>query len=115
MARGKKLPDPLARRHLLEGEMPVGQALATAQAYLAADRGVEAVDFLARAGAEEELAVLRAEAVAAGDLFLFRAIVRAVGEPPSHAEWVAVAAAAEEAGMERYAREARRQVERGEE
>ena len=115
MARSKKVPDPLVRRHLLEGDMPEGQALATAQAYLAEGRSVEAVDFLAQAGAEEELAVLRAEAVAAGDLFLFRAVVRTGGEPPSRAEWAAVAAAAEEAGLERYARDARRQVERGEE
>ena len=114
MARGK-LPDPLRRRHLLEGEMSEEQALATALAYLAEGRSVDAVDFLGRAGAEEELAQLRAEAVAAGDLFLLRAVARAVGDSPSHEEWVAVTAAAEETGMERYARDARRQVERGEE
>ena len=114
MARGK-LPDPLTRRHLLEGEMPEARALATAQAYLAEGRSLEAVDFLARAGAQEELAALRAGAVAAGDLFLLRAVARAAGQPPSNKEWVAVAAAAKEAGMERYAQDAQRQVERGEE
>ena len=114
MARGK-LPDPLARRHLLEGEMPKAQARATARAYLAEGRSVDAVDFLARAGAEEELAQLRAEAVAAGDLFLLRAVARAAGDAPSHEEWVAISAAAEAAGMESYARDARRHVERGEE
>lgn len=114
MARGK-LPDPLARRHLLEGEMSEERALATARAYLAEGRSVDAVDFLARAGAAEELAALRSEAVAAGDLFLLRTVARAAGDAPTHDEWVAVAAAAEAAGMERYARDARQQAERGEE
>ena len=66
----KKLPDPLARRHLLERDLPESQALATAEAYLAAGRTVEAVDFLAKAGATEKLREIRAEAVAAGDPFL---------------------------------------------
>ncbi|MEE2677519.1 MAG: hypothetical protein VX546_02960 [Myxococcota bacterium] len=114
MARNK-IPDPLSRRHLLEGELPEARALAIGQAYLAEGRTVEALDFLARAEAAEELAALRVEAVAAGDLFLFRAIARAAGDAPTHEEWVAVAAAAEAAGMERYAQDARRQVERGEE
>lgn len=114
MARSK-IPDPLTRRHLLEGELPEARALVTAQAYLAEGRTVEALDFLARAGATDELAELRAEAVAAGDFFLFRAIARAAGDPPTHEEWVAVSAAAEAAGMDRYAEDARRQVERGEE
>ena len=110
-----RIPGALERRHLIEKELAPAQAQRIADAYLADERHLEAVDFLARAGAQEELAALRAEAVAAGDLFLLRAVARAAGQPPSNKEWVAVAAAAKEAGMERYAQDAQRQVERGEE
>ena len=110
----KKLPNPLARRHLLERELQPAQARATAEAYLAEGRPVEAVDFLAKAEAEDLLRELRGQAVAEGDLFLLRAAARASGEPPTSAEWRALAAAAEAAGKERYAADAKRQAERGE-
>ena len=110
----KKLPDPLSRRHLLERELPAAQALATAEAYLEEGRSVEAVDFFAKAGAAERLVELRSQAVEAGDPFLLRAVARASREAPTHAEWVALAAAAETAGKDVYAADARRQAGREE-
>jgi len=108
----KKLPDPLSRRHLLERDLPAAQALATAEAYLAEGRSVDAIDFLAMADAPERLAELRAQAVEAGDLFLLRAVARASGTAPTRDEWAALAAAAEAAGNLAYAADARRQAER---
>ena len=59
-----KIPDPLTRRHLVEKELPPDQARAIAEAYLADDRCLEAIDFLKLAGASEALAALRARAIA---------------------------------------------------
>lgn len=111
MAR-RKLPKPLERRHLIERELPAAQALRIAEAYLEEGRRVEAIDFLAKAGARERLAELRAEAVGEGDVFLLRSAANALGEEPAAAEWRALAEAAEAAGKQRYAVEARRQAER---
>jgi hypothetical protein len=110
-----KLPDPLSRRHLVERELPAAQALALAEAYLAEGRRGEAVDFLRKAGAKDRLAALRAEAIADGDAFLLRQLAEATASPPTRDEWLALARGAESAGKERYAAEARRQSERGEE
>ena len=107
-----KVPDPLARRHLAERELDTAQALNIAEAYLAEGRSVEAVDFLRKAEADERLAALREEALAAGDVFLLRAVAGAMGTAPTHEEWQRVADAAAAAGRDRYAAEARRQVER---
>lgn len=108
----KKLPDPLARRHLLERDLPEAQAIATAEAYLEEGRSIEAIDFLANAGASERLAQLRVVAVESGDPFLLRSIARATREAPTHDEWVALAAAAEASGKDVYAEDARRQAGR---
>lgn len=110
-----KIPNPLERRHLVEKELPAAQALAIAEAYLADDRRDEAVDFLAKAGETERLGALRSEAVSSGDAFLLRMVAHALGEPPEKEEWSRLAEAARSAGKERYAEEAMRQAERGEE
>ncbi len=110
-----KIPNPLERRHLVESELPPAQALAIADAYLAENRATEAPDFLRLAGADERLAELRSEAVSSGDAFLLRAVARAMEAPPKREEWRRLAEAAAAAGKERYAEEARRQAERGEE
>ena len=54
-----KLPDPLSRRHLLEQDLSEAKSRAIAEAYLAEERVVEALDFLRKAGAREQLAELR--------------------------------------------------------
>ena len=105
------IPNPLERRHLIEKNLGEAQALAIAEAYLAADRTVEAVDFLAKAQARERLAELRCRAIEAGDVFLLRVIARAMKEPPARAEWGAIANTAAAAGKDRYAAEARRQAD----
>jgi hypothetical protein len=107
-----KIPDPLARRHLIERELPADRALAIAEAYLADSRETEAIDFLAQAGAADRLAELRRSAIAAGDAFLLRAVAHAIDEAPEPGEWRELAAAAAAQGKDRYAVEAGRQADR---
>ncbi|HEX2486619.1 MAG TPA: hypothetical protein VHQ66_15025 [Myxococcota bacterium] len=107
MARAKT-PDPLKRRHLLEEELAPPRALALAEAYLAEGRRFDALAFLAKAGATDRMKAILAEAVAEGDLFLARETASLLGEPPDARTWRELAAAAEAAGRERYAAEARR-------
>ncbi len=114
MARSK-IPDPLERRHLVEREMAPAQAERVAEAYLEQGRSLEAIDFLVKTGAEEGFARLRREAIESGDFFLLRALGQATGEAPRREEWAELARAAEAAGKLRYAEDARRQAERGEE
>ncbi len=109
-----KIPGPLERRHLIERELAPAQALKTAEAYLAEGRAIEAIEFLAKAGDEERLQALRREALEAGDVFLMRAVADAMGKAPDRDEWLALAAAAEASGKQRYAVDARRQAERDE-
>jgi hypothetical protein len=99
-----KLPDPLSRRHLLDGDLEPAKALALAQAYLEDDREVEAVDFLAAAGpdsnaeARELLVQLQAVALERGDVFLMRMASTALDEEPSAETWHSLAEAATRAG-----------------
>jgi len=112
MTKGK-IPDPLERRHLIERELATAQASKIAEAYLAEGRRMEAVDFLIKAEDTEKLGELRREAIADGDVFLLRAVAAALEEEPANEEWSATADAAEAAGKEYYAIEARRQAEIG--
>jgi hypothetical protein len=109
-----QIPDPLKRRHVIESDQSPAQALALAEAYLEEGRSIEAVIFLSKAEASDRLTELRREVVEAGDAFLLRSIVGAQGEHATSAEWSALARAAEAAGKERYATDARRQAARGE-
>jgi hypothetical protein len=108
----KGIPDPLERRLLVEREISKEQAQRIADAYLADDRVWEAIAFLAKAGATERLAAVRDGAIAAGDAFLVREVTRALGDAVDAAQWLAVAAAADAAGKERFAAQARRLAER---
>ncbi|MGH0031392.1 MAG: hypothetical protein ACQGVC_16465 [Myxococcota bacterium] len=110
-----RIPNPLERRHLVEKELPAEQALAIAEAYLAEERVDEAVEFLGKAEDTERLAALREQAVREGNAFLLRSVAQALGEPPERDEWRRLAEAADSLGKERYAEEARRQSERGDE
>ena len=58
--------------------------------------------------------IWRRVAVAAGDVFLLRAVAEMRDEPPEREEWAALGTAATAAGKDRYAAEAGRQAERGE-
>jgi CRISPR/Cas system-associated endonuclease Cas1 len=108
----KKLPDPLRRRHMVEREVDPGRALQIAEAYLEEGRTIEAVAFLVKAEAREQLAALREQAVREGDPFLLREISAALAEELDAATWQALAEAAGAAGKDRYAAEARRQAAR---
>jgi hypothetical protein len=107
------IPDPLKRRHLVEEDLDPSRALTLAEAYLAEGRAAEAIVFLEQAEAEDRLAVVRDEAVEAGDVFLLRSAAAALGEEVAAETWERVAERAEAAGKALYAREARRQAQRG--
>jgi hypothetical protein len=107
-----KLPGPIERRHLIERELSPAQALRYAEAYLAEGLEVDAVSFLGKAGATDQLAALRGRAIEAGDAFLFRAVASETDVPPTVEEWKALAEGAARAGKEHYAAEALRQAER---
>ena len=102
------IPDAMARRHLLEKSLDAKQAIALADAYLEEDRAVEAVDFLAKAEANDRLESLAQQAIEAGDAFLFKAILEAQGlEESSPENWQRLLEAAEAAGKTLYASLAR--------
>ncbi len=107
-----KIPDPLTRRHLIEGTLDPTRAGAIADAYLGAERAQEAVAFLARSEATDALEALWQQAVAAGDAFLLREVAAALKRAPDAETWQRLAEAADAAGKDRYAAEARRQVAR---
>lgn len=107
------IPDPLKRRHWIEEDLTPSRALEVAEAYLAAGRAIEAIVFLQKAEASERMAELLEEAAQAGDAFLVRALAAALGEEVPVETWERVASAADAVGKERYAKEARRQAQRG--
>jgi len=111
MAR-TRIPDALARRHLLSGELAPARARAIAEAYLAEERSMEAIAFLQKADARPELQALRAEALQSGDVFLLREVAAALNEPPGLADWEAAAEAARACGKAPGRAEAQRQAER---
>ncbi len=108
----KKIPGPIERRHLVERELSADQALRYAEAYLSEGLEVDAIAFLAKAGATEQLASLRTRAIEAGDGFLLRMVAAAMDAAITSREWRALAEAARRSGKERYAAEAMRHVER---
>jgi hypothetical protein len=113
MARKSPIPDPLRRRHLLEEALDPARALAIAEAYLAEERPIEALAFLAKADAREQLGRLRDLAVEEGDPFLLRQACAALGEQPGAERWRRLADSARAAGKEVQARDAERQAHLG--
>jgi hypothetical protein len=112
VAKKTKMPGPIERRHLVERELSADQALGYAEAYLEAGRDNDAIAFLVKADAQEQLAAVQHRAIESGDLFLFRAAATALGVAPESAQWRELARAAAAAGKERYAEEAERQADR---
>ena len=112
MAKTAPVPDPLARRHELEKALEPARARAIGEAYLAEQRELEAIAFLAKGGASDALEQLCATALERGDAFLLREACAALGREPERSEWERLERAAGAQGRERYAAEARRQVER---
>ena len=106
------IPNPLARRHLLEREIGAPAALALAETYLAEGRREEALLFLDKAGASERLDDMAEEAIRDGDAFLLRAVADVTGCEPDPDAWERLAQAAEAAGKLQYAATARRQAGR---
>ncbi len=109
MAR-RRIPDPLERRTLVEADLAPERALAIAEAYLDQGRDVEAVAFLEKTRARDRLLELQRRAIESGDAFLLQEVARALGSEPGRATWESLARAAEAAGKELYAEEARRRL-----
>ncbi len=107
------IPNPLERRHLIEKELSADQALAIAMAYLEDDRRAEAVVFLGKAGADDQLRALADQAVENGDGFLLGEVSRAQGHEPDSDVWARLEASARRLGKLRYAESASRQANRG--
>lgn len=103
-----KLPTALDRRHLVERELAPAEALRYAEAYAEQERWVEAVDFFAKAGADDRLAEVADLAVAEGDAFLLKIVAAAQGDDPGSERWQQLAEAAARAGRDEYAETARR-------
>lgn len=103
-----KIPDPLARRHLLESTLAADKAAELATAYLEAGREVDAIEFLARAEDRDRLQALQEVAIERGDVFLLRASSAGLGEEPHRDRWLALEAAAKAAGRVRDAESAKR-------
>ena len=110
MARSR-IPNPLERRHLLERKIDPAHALRIAEAYMEEGRAVEAIPFFERAEAHDRLEGLRDLAVESGDAFMLRAVAHAMEQEPAPEDWARLAEAAEAAGKELYAAQARRQAE----
>jgi hypothetical protein len=85
-----------------------------AEAYRNEGRTWETIDFLAKANAHETLAALQEEAIAQGDAFLLREVSRTLRKAPGPDSWRRLAEAAQAAGKERYAAEAKRQADSAE-
>jgi len=111
MPRKPVIPDPLKRRHLLEDKLDPAKARAIADVYLEEGRTNEALAFLVKADAREQLEELRDRAVEDGDPFLLRHACEALGEEPGAERWRATATAARAAGREAQAHDAERQAQ----
>ena len=112
MPKSGAIPDPLQRRHELEKPLDAARARAIGEAYVAEGREIEALAFLKKASAANALERLCATAIERGDAFLLREASAALGREPEREAWERLARAADAAGLEKYAIEARRQVER---
>jgi hypothetical protein len=105
----KKIPDPMERRHLLAKSLDAKAAIGIADAYLAEDRPVEALDFLAKVDAHDRIEAMVEQAIEAGDAFLLKSIHEALGlEQLQRDQWERLAAAADAAGKTLYASLAQR-------
>ncbi len=109
-----KIPNAIERRHLIDRDLKPAQSLRYAEAYLEVGRDQDAIEFLVKAEATEQLEAMRKRALESGDVFLFRTVSSALGVTSERHEWRSVSEAARAAGRGRYADEAMGMAERGE-
>jgi hypothetical protein len=109
-----KIPNAIERRHLIDRDLKSAQSLRFAEAYLEEGRDQDAIAFLVKAEAIEQLEAMRTRAIETGDVFLFRSVSSAMGVTSQRDEWRALSEAARAAGRVRYADEAMGMAERGE-
>lgn len=103
-----QFPDPLSRRHLLEGDLDEAKAAALAKDYLDNGREIEAIEFFAKAGDRDALVKLQGVAIERGDVFLMKAASAGLDDEPSAERWRKLADAARAAGRNRDAESALR-------
>jgi hypothetical protein len=103
-----KLPDPLSRRHLLDGEIDASKLEALGLALLEAGREIDAIECLAKAEAREPLEALQDAAVERGDVFLMKSASAGLKEEPPVERWRTLAEAATAAGRHKDAEAALR-------
>jgi hypothetical protein len=108
------IPDAIERRHLIDRDLKPAQSLRYAEAYLEVGRDQDAIEFLVKAEATEQLQAMRNRAIESGDVFLFRSVSSALGVVSERDEWRSIAETARAAGRQRYADEAMGMAERGE-
>jgi hypothetical protein len=108
------IPDAIERRHLIDRDLKPAQSLRYAEAYLEVGRDQDAIEFLVKAEATEQLEAIRKRSIESGDVFLFRTVSAAMGIASGRDEWRMISEAARAAGLGRYAEEAMGMAERGE-
>jgi len=109
-----KIPAAIERRHLIDRDLKPAQSLRYAEVYLEAGRDQDAIEFLVKAEATDQLEAMRKRAIASGDVFLFRTVSSALGVASERDEWRSISESARAAGRQRYADEAMGMAERGE-
>lgn len=109
-----QLPDAIERRNILYGEKATAeQRINLGDAYLAAGRQLDALEFYARAEHQPGIAKIREVAVAEGNTFL-AARLEQLGLPGlSPEQWQSLADNAASRGLELYAEKARKRAEAG--
>ncbi len=105
-----RIPGPMERRHLIEKSMDAAQSLSIARTYLDAGRASDAIVFLSKADARDELEALAGSAVEQGDAFLLKAVEDELEQAPNPERWLELAAKADALGKESYGEMARRQA-----
>lgn len=109
-----RIPDSLKKKDMVYGgKTPADELISSGDDFLAADRLAEALDFFVAAKDKDRIQAIAARAVDEGDLFLFMASMKALGEKipgenGTHAgELEKLAGNAEAAGKLSFAEKAR--------
>lgn len=104
---GPSLPTTLEKREYLYGKgAPKDTLISLGDRYIEAGRLEDAALFFNRAEDTGRLEDLFREAVSSGDYFLYVHVARLLGRPPAKEDLQKLTAAAREAGLEVFARQA---------
>ncbi len=111
MARGRRL-SCLEKRNLLNrSAVSVAELVEWGKRYEEMELVHDALDFYERANAEEDLCRLLGRALDDGDYFLLKRVCTVLKRHPSEQELLKVAERGEQLGKERFAQQAREQLD----